>query len=262
MLTLDQIEDQYPDSLRPFKRSLLREYLQYKILEIIFSSEYADKLSFLGGTALRIVYGNTRFSEDLDFDNFGLLEEEFDEISKIIQKGLIAQGLKVEMNTVSKGAFRCNIRLPRILFENELSGYPSEKILIHIDTVPHHFTYKPDKKILNKFDVFSEIFVTPLDIILSQKFYAAVNRKRAKGRDFFDIVFLQSRTKPNYEYLKEKIGVANSVELRAKLETEFKDLDFKALGQDVKNFLFKPADIKRVEMFSEFLKQADLDKKP
>ena len=259
MLALDQIENQYPDNLRPFKRSLLREYLQYKILEIIFNSEYANKLSFLGGTALRIVYGNNRFSEDLDFDNFGLSEIEFGKIAEIIQKGLEAQGLKVEMSTVLKGAFRCNIRLPKILFENELSGHPEEKILIHIDTAAHHFDYESDKKILNKFDVFSEIFVTPLDVILSQKFYAAVNRKRAKGRDFFDIIFLLSRTKPNYVYLKEKIGVSNETELRARLEVEFKKLDFKELERDVKAFLFNPADVKRVELFPEYIRQVELE---
>ena len=259
MLALDQIENQYPDNLRPFKRSLLREYLQYKILEIIFNSEYANKLSFLGGTALRIVYGNNRFSEELDFDNFGLSEIEFGKIAETIQKGLETQGLKVEMSTVSKGAFRCNTRLPKILFENELSSYPEEKILIHIDTVAHHFDYEADKKILNKFDVFSEIFVTQLDVILSQKFYAAVNRKRAKGRDFFDIIFLLSRTKPNYVYLKEKIGVSNGTELRARLEAEFKRLDFKELGRDVKAFLFNPADVKRIELFPEYIRQVELD---
>ena len=72
MLTLSQITEQYAEALRPFKRNILREYLQYKILEIMFASEYATKLSFLGGTALRIVYGNTRFSADVDFDNFRL----------------------------------------------------------------------------------------------------------------------------------------------------------------------------------------------
>ena len=74
MLTLEQIEQQYPENLRGFKRSLLREYLQYKILEIIFASEYATKLVFIGGTALRIVHDNSRFSEDVDFDNFGLTD--------------------------------------------------------------------------------------------------------------------------------------------------------------------------------------------
>ena len=152
MLTLQQIEEQYPESLRPFKRSLIREYLQYKILELIFASEHAAKLSFLGGTALRIVYGNTRFSEDLDFDNFGLEENEFEGLAQKVRGGLEAQGLKVEVDTVSKGAYRCRIRLPDILFVNELSPHQEEKILIQIDSLAHDFAYQPDKKILNKFD--------------------------------------------------------------------------------------------------------------
>lgn len=54
MLTLAQIVQQYPENLRPFKRGILREYLQYKILEIIFASQYARKLVFLGG----LLYGS------------------------------------------------------------------------------------------------------------------------------------------------------------------------------------------------------------
>ncbi len=176
MLTLQQIEQQYPENLRPFKRSLLREYLQYKILEIIFASEFAAKLSFLGGTALRIVYGNNRFSEDIDFDNFGLQDNEFDGIAQRVRAGLEVQGLRVKIDVVGKGAYRCRVRLPDILFVNELSPHQEEKILIQIDSAAHDFAYQPDKKILNKFDVFSEIFATPPDLLLSQKVYAAINR--------------------------------------------------------------------------------------
>jgi len=258
MLTLEQIEQQYPESLRPFKKNILREYLQYKILEIIFNSEYASKLSFLGGTALRIVYGNTRFSEDLDFDNFGLKDEEFDDLAEKVRLGLEAQGMKVEVDTVGQGAYRCRVKLPGILFANELSEHEGEKILIQIDSLAHDFSYQPDKKIINKFDVFSEIFVTPPDILLSQKFYAAINRKRAKGRDFFDIVFLLSLTMPNYPYLKLKIGAGNAAELRRKLLEALADFDFKELGRDVQSFLFTPSDAKKVEMFREYISQVQL----
>lgn len=258
MLSLEEIENQYPENLKPFKRSILREYLQYKILEIIFNSSYATKLSFLGGTALRIVYGNTRFSEDLDFDNFGLTDNEFIEVADTVKKGLEAYGLEVEMKTVFKGACRANIRLPKILFDNGLTGQKEEKVLIQIDSATHHFQYIPDKKILNKFDVFSEIFVTPADIILSQKIYAAFERKRAKGRDFFDIVFLLSFARPNYKYLDEKISVSNASELRKYFIKETKDLDFQSLGRDVKNFLFNPTDVKKVELFREFIKDEEL----
>src|SRR3989344_2410913 len=116
MLSLQQISEQYPESLHPFGRALLREYLQYKILEIIFRSKYANKFSFLGGTALRIIYGNTRFSEDLDFDNFNLRDSEFEALSETVRAGLSAEGLSVEISVLGKEAFRCNVRFPDILF--------------------------------------------------------------------------------------------------------------------------------------------------
>jgi len=64
MLSLNQIKSFYPQSLQSFERFMIREYLQFKILEIIFETTYAAKLSFLGGTCLRIVHQNQRFSED------------------------------------------------------------------------------------------------------------------------------------------------------------------------------------------------------
>jgi hypothetical protein len=259
MLTLEQIEQQYPEPLRPFKRSLLREYLQYKILELIFASEFAPKLSFLGGTALRIVHGNARFSEDLDFDNFGLDESEFGGLAQKVRTGLEAQGLAVEMGLAGKEAYRCNIRLPNILFANGVSALAEEKVLIQIDSLAHGFEYRPDQKILNRFDVFTEIFVTPTDILLAQKMWAVANRKRAKGRDFFDIVFLLSFAKPNYQYLQLKLGVGDAESLRAKLIEITKDLDFRELAQDIQPFLFNSDDARKVELFPEFIAQAKLD---
>jgi hypothetical protein len=117
MLTLKQIEQSYPESLQPFKKNILRDYLQCKILEIIFNSEFANKLAFLGGTALRIIYDNNRFSEDLDFDNFGLTQEEFVGLANTVKAGLEKQGFEVEADNVFKGAFRCKIKLPKILFQ-------------------------------------------------------------------------------------------------------------------------------------------------
>jgi len=84
MLDLKQIKEQYPEQLHGYEKGILREYLQYKILQAIFESKQASKPSFLGGTALRIMYGNNRFSEDIDLDNFGLSWQAFgDMIQKV-----------------------------------------------------------------------------------------------------------------------------------------------------------------------------------
>src|SRR3989339_1701794 len=116
MLSLINIEKYYPENERFFKRNIFREYLQYKILEVIFNSKMANKLAFLGGTALRIAYGNTRFSEDLDFDNFGLTEKQFETLVGEVKKALELQGYEVETRNVFKGAYRSYIKIPKVLF--------------------------------------------------------------------------------------------------------------------------------------------------
>jgi predicted nucleotidyltransferase component of viral defense system len=257
MLSLKNIEQYYPDNQKPFKRNILREYLQYKILEIIFNSKYAQDLIFLGGTALRIVYNNSRFSEDLDFDNFKLTEEQFADLANEVKKGLELQGYEVEIKNVFKGAYRSSIRMPKVLFDNDMSDMQEEKILIQIDTIPHAFDYQKDAKILNKFDVFTRIFTTPIDILLSQKIFAALNRKRAKGRDFFDIVFLIPQTKPNYAYLESKLGVRNAGELKKILLLQTADLNFDELAQDIAPFLINSDDSKKVKMFREYINSVE-----
>lgn len=258
MLSINQIEKYYPESLRGFKRNILREYLQYKILEIVFNSRSGAKLSFLDGTAMRIAYENTRFSEDLDFDNFNLSETEFVILTKEIQRGLQREGFNVEIRNVIKRAFRCYIKLPQVLFDNAMSDLKNEKILIQVDTEPHNFSYAPDKLILNKFDIFTQIAVTPPDVLLAQKIYALLNRKRAKGRDFYDTVFLLQKTKPNYDYLKQKIGIADAQSLKEKILDYTKDLNLKVLARDVESFLFNPSDSKKIVLFPDYISQVEL----
>lgn len=115
MMSLEQIAGQFPAHLSLQKQAMLREYLHCVILEILFESQFANRFSFLDG--------NTRFSEDLDFDNFGLTDAEFDATAGVVQKRLERQGYQVEVSNVNRGAYRCNIRFPGLLFEQGLSGH-------------------------------------------------------------------------------------------------------------------------------------------
>jgi predicted nucleotidyltransferase component of viral defense system len=245
MLSLEEIKPFYPETLQNSERFIIREYLQYKILDIIFESPYASKLAFLGGTCLRIVYDNSRFSEDLDFDNFDLSMSDFNEITQLVKAGLERLGYEVELRNVLKGAYHCYVRFPELLYNEGLTQHKEEKILIRLDTEPHNFQYKPDQPILNKFDVFTQINSTPKDILLAQKFYAVINRKRNKGRDFFDIVFLLGqRETPNYEYLNMKLGINSQEELRKQVLEKCAKADMKEMAQDVSPFLFNKKDEK------------------
>ncbi len=255
MLSIKEIESYYPENLRAFKRSLMREYIQYKILEIIFGSNQAGKLSFLGGIAIRILHGNNRFSEDLDFDNFGLKEREFENLAVGLRKKLKIEGYDVETRNVFGNAYHCYVRIPGLLFNMGLSGHKEEKILIQLDTEPQHFDYLPDNPIVNKFDVFSRIRVTPPDILLSQKIVAIFNRKRKMGRDFYDTLFLFGKTKPNFDFLRLKAGIQDTADLKEHLLSLCKELDFKALARDVEPFLFSAIDAKKVLVFPDYISQ-------
>lgn len=259
MLTLPEIEKNYPEPMRVFKRFILREYLQHKILQIIFDSADAGRFVFLGGTCLRIVHGNSRFSEDLDFDNLGIKEESFENISSLIRKQLELEGYSVEMRTVYRGAYHCYIRFPELLYREGLSGHPEEKILIQLDAEPQHFDFIPEKYILNRFDVFTSVFITPLDILLAQKFYAIINRERNKGRDFYDTVFILSLIdKPNYDYLKLKLNITRAKQLKDAVLHKCSNIDMKEMAKDVQPFLFDPAAVKKVILFEEYLQQVSL----
>ena len=259
MLELEQIESFYPQSYRAFKKNILREYLQYKILEILFDSKYANKLAFMGGTAIRIIYGNNRFSEDLDFDNFDLTREEFKELSEIVQNRLTLEGYAVEIKTVFKVAFHSRIAFLDILYDNGVSNHKDEKLMIRLDTEPQRTEYEPDKPIINKFDVFTRIHAVPDGILLAQKLFAILNRKRAMGRDIYDAVFLFGRTRPDFGYLRSKADINHQADLKKRLLSRCKELDLEQLSRDLKPFLTNPSDTKKILLFSEYIKKIELE---
>ncbi len=238
---------------------MLREYLQYKILEILFESDYANKFAFIGGTALRIVHGNNRFSEDLDFDNFNLSAEEFSKVAEVIKQGLQLEGYEVDFRSVARAAYHCYIRFPKLLFDNKLSGHAEEKIFIRLDTEAQHYDFTPERILLNRFDVFTEIKVTPVDLLLAQKFLTILERKQSKGRDFFDVVFLLGKDiRPNYDFLTQKAFIENSDQLKEAILNKTNTLDMKKIAEDVKPFLIDQKDVKKVELFNEYLNQVEI----
>lgn len=253
MLELKEIESFYPEYLRPFKANILREYLQYKILDAIYSSEFAGRLVFMGGTAIHIAHGMPRFSEDIDFDNKGMSRDEFEKLSSIVDKKLTLEGYKMEVVNSFAGAWRSAIKFADILYDNKLSAHKSQKLLIQIDAEPQDFVYSPAGIILNKFDVFTQINVVPEDILLAQKLYAIMARKRPMGRDFYDAIYLFGKTGPNFDYLKVKLGINDKPALKEKLLKRCDDLNFEQLLEDVGKFLFNTKDADKILLFKAFI---------
>jgi len=253
MIQFDEVLNHYPQRVRGFKENILKEYLQYRILDILYRSNYADRLVFIGGTAIRIVYDGMRFSEDLDFDNLGLTEEDFQNAADIIRRELERDGYEITVKNVFKGAYHCYIRFPGILFEHGLSGHKQARILIQIDAQPQNYAYEPRKFLLNAFGVFRYINTVEPGLLLSQKIAACLDRKREKGRDFFDVVYLWSLAQPDYGYLDQRYGIATQTQLVGALGQCAASLNMEALARDVEPFLFDPSQADRVRLFERWL---------
>jgi len=254
MLNFDDILSYYPTHLHRFKDNILKEFLQHRILDILFSTKYSNQLVFLGGTSIRIIHNSTRFSEDLYFDNLGLDQTDFSTICDMIQYKLSLEGYQVEIKNIFKpSAYHCYIRFPGLLYEQRLSGHKEEKILIQLDAEPQKYNYLPDKFLLNKFGMFRYLNITPLPLLLSQKICACLYRKRAKGRDFFDVVFLFSKTQPDYTYLSKHADIRTKQGLIERLDQKARQLDWDILAKDIEPFLFDPSQKDRVLYFTDWL---------
>ncbi len=255
MLILDQIKKNYSEEIfRKNSKAVLVEYLQYELLDSIFKQKNSEKLSFIGGTAIRIVYDSLRFSEDLDFDNFGLSYHDFGEIIEKVVSDMENKGFVLEFRLIKKGAYHCYVKFPNLLFNNNLSVNKGEKILVRIDTVHKNENFKSEIYTLNGFGVYRKIQVNSLSIILSQKLMTILQRKREKGRDFYDVSFLLGLAEPDYVFLKKEFGVSKN-DLKKKILKRVNELDMNDLSLDAVPFLINPDDKERILSFKEYIEQ-------
>lgn len=252
MLTFEQLKRYYPTDSVASSKSMLVEYVQHEILDSVFKQKQSRHLSFIGGTALRIVYGGSRFSEDLDFDNFGLSFEEFEDLADAVVGDMRLKGFSVEFRTIEKGAYHCYVKFPHILQSTSIAAAPGEKILVRIDAMEKERIFTPAVYVLNKFDIYRSILANPLDILLSQKLITILGRKREKGRDFFDVSYLYGMTQPNFSYIEQVTGMERDAFIGAVLDRCGR-LDFRALAKDVEPFLMYPEQSIRVTDFKNFI---------
>ncbi len=260
MISFDEIKSFFADSLRrnpSHFEYMLKEYFHYRMLDIIFSGEYASRLSFIGGTSLRILHHIQRFSEDLDFDCFELSREEFFQLTDKVIKRLREEGINVEAEDKEKdlkiAAFRRNVIFPSLLFELGLTGHREKKLLIKIECEPHHYVYEPAKPIIQKFNVFTQIFAPSPDILLSMKTGAVL--ERGKGRDYYDFIYLSGLTDPDFGYLDMKFGITHPDQLYERILESCETTDFEKKSRDFEKLVFDPNENRKVLLFKEYILQ-------
>lgn len=179
----------------PFQgRNAAREYLQARMLGAMQRAGAMVPLAFHGGTALRFLYGATRFSEDLDF----ALEQARDQYNfraylRAIQAEFTAEGytvsLKVSDQRTVHSAFVRFVGLP---YELGLSPHRDEvlAVKIEVDTNP------PAGAVLTTTVIRRHIILQlqhhDRASMLAGKLHAVLQRPYTKGRDLYDLLWYLS----------------------------------------------------------------------
>jgi len=242
MITQDAIKKlatQYHISEFP---NIVREYLQHLFLSQLYKMEKSENLLFKGGTALRIIYGSPRFSEDLDFSIFNVeqyIQKKFiEDLFAAILAEIERSGIKVEIGpkpgATTEGyygdaTFHIYDYQP-ISVSINISARNGRDIKGEVDTVANDFvpTYN--------------IFHLSQELLVDEKIFDALLR-RGKARDFYDLYFimrkglLSAEQKGRLNGKKDEI-IKNSKEVDIETELSvFLPQDQQSIIRDFKNNL-------------------------
>lgn len=228
------------------KVNQVREFLQVLLLRIVFDRGYFKNLSFIGGTALRLLYDLRRFSEDLDFSLINSRHYQFKRFVRDLFRSLEQYALPADVTTKDQTAVqRIDVRFKNILQELGLSAIKSQKIFIRleIDSNPPA-GWTSQVSLINRVYVFT---VTHFDLasMYALKVHACFYRTYIKGRDFYDLIwYLGKKIEPNYDLLNNAIMQTEHIRSNINKNTftpflrhKIKNIDFKTIRKDVERFL-------------------------
>ena len=258
MIELSTLLGFYPPQIADnatFRKHIVKEYVELLSLEFLSRSPFVPHLAFIGGTNLRLVHGIDRFSEDLDFDCKDFGESQFMEMTDSLIAYLRMNGLQAEpRDKVNEKltAFRRNIFFPGLLFELGLSGHRDERFLMKVETQDQGVLYQSEMAMVNRCGFFFALPVPNQSVMLSMKLSALLTR--AKGRDFYDTIFLWQRTEPDYAFLKTRSGIGNPDDLREALVSLVSQTDLNLKRRDFEHLLFQSARSEQILHFGEFIK--------
>ncbi len=226
------------------KLNLLREYLQACVLRSLHESEAFSALSFVGGTALHVLFNLPRFSEDLDFsleDSEGYRPRDW--LAKL-QRDLAYLKLEADLAWNDRKTVHVAwVRVGGVLEEAGVTSNRKQKLALklEIDTRPPRGA-RFERSLVNRHLLFA-IRHHDLPSLLAGKIHALMTRPFTKGRDWYDLVWYRARrppTEPNRTLLDSALaqsGVRGSGDWRSEVLKAARSVDFDAARRDVAPFL-------------------------
>ena len=233
----------------------VKELLQGSILVGLGKDGLLLQLGFHGGTALRLVHGLRRYSEDLDFIRLApTIEAEAFQASikrTFIKHDLFPQigsSRTVAANSNNKELLRINVAALCDRKLEELIAAPQIQITLEIDLhPPDHVAIEREK---TKHGVVLDVFSLPS--LMSGKLHILLTRRdREKGRDWYDYAWYRRQgITPNLRQLQSAIDqTGGGIEaerwpeiLREIISTK----NWQVLRDDVRPFLERRSDLEEI----------------
>ena len=244
----------------------LREILQEIALLGLWRSRFFEKAAFYGGTALRILYGMDRFSEDLDFS---LLKPtaEFDlsRYCNALEKEISAFGFEVSVTGKAKStqspiqsAFLKADTLKHLLVINTTESPTASisrgqvlKIKIEVDTDPPPGFDTETRFLLQPFPFSVRAFSLP--DMFAGEMHAVLCwgwKNRVKGRDWHDLIwYAANHPQLHLKLLEQRMIQSGHLKKAERLtpeklsiiaETVIGKLDIDQARRDVESFVKDP----------------------
>lgn len=200
----------------------LREILQEIALLGLWRSKFFEKAAFYGDTALRVLHGLDRYSEDLDFSLLAPTPDfHLSRYSDTLQKELRSFGFEVTVDTQHRrataiqSAFIKSDTLRQLLViqtaENVIHQIPrgqALKIKLEVDTDPPSGFDTESKFLLHPISFSVRSYVLP--DLFAGKIHALLCRKwknRVKGRDWYDFVwFVANHPQLHLDHLEHRMA--------------------------------------------------------
>lgn len=236
-------------------RNLLKESLQFYILDFVVNSAWGKRLVLRGGTCLRFCFGLPRLSEDLDFDveDWGFFDiSKFNlDISNYFAKKLQYSKLVTKISGSKRIIY---LKFPILKDLGAKAEGDTNTIHVRLDFAPvPTVAYKVDVSIKSTPNFSLVIRRYSLEDLMAGKISAIINREafegeskveRFKGRDFYDLVwFLEKGVSPNWKFV-EKVTKLSKNEAFSRLIKRVKTVTPKFLKQDLLPFIEDWASVK------------------
>ena len=174
-----------------------KEIIHQDILRIMNNEGFLEKLTFMGGTCLRLCYNFARLSEDLDFSSQKAFKDsEIELLEKAIKNSLRKKyGTDIEISKPEKNT-DTDTWIIKVTTHPEQKNIPSQKV--HID-ICHYPAYEREVRRVN--DIYGIntnqaqlfIYAESLKEILADKLIALALRNRIKNRDIWDIMSINEK---------------------------------------------------------------------